>query len=105
MILILNEKTFMNVMYSIECTLKDPKYKIRDPLEWLQEAAFRYSLRNDGVLKDVWDNNEYSTFLECQKKGIKEASITDLEEDGLVLTRSLNQIRTPIKKSFNMEGW
>jgi len=29
----LNEKTFMNVMYSIECTLKDPKYKIRDPLE------------------------------------------------------------------------
>jgi hypothetical protein len=101
----LNEKTFMNVMYSIECTLKDPKYKIRDPLEWLQEAAFRYSLRNDGVLKDVWDNNEYSTFLEYQKKGIKEASITDLEEDGLVLTRSLNQIRTPIKKSFNMEGW
>jgi hypothetical protein len=49
----LDESSFINIMHSLGNALKSPEYKIRDPVDFLQEAAFRYELKSDGILKEV----------------------------------------------------
>lgn len=93
----LNENTFISVMQGLDVT-----YEKSGAVKMLHHVAHRLSLRN--LLKNVWDNNEYRTYL--RQLNTEEASnTTEPEDQGLIITRSINQIRTPIKKSFNMEGW
>lgn len=97
----LSENTFFKLVHFVEDMYNETPNKNANPMDYFHKAAFRYRLVADNVLADAWDINEYNTYLKSSKADPSQDSSTE----DLVMVKSIKQLRHPVKKPFNMNGW